>query len=408
MSEYNMTSNNVTVLMSTFNRSAFLVESIESLLAQSWPIHKIIVINDGSTDDTLEVLKAYEGRVDVVSKPNGGKAAALNMALQLVPEGLVWIFDDDDLALPKGLETLMTLLSSNPEANLAYGRHERFKVDTDGVVRILDDGYWRDCESDEFLAATLEDMFAHQPGMIVRKELYDLVGPFDETLVRSQDYDMLIRLARVATPVSTEEYIFRQRIHDGVRGTQANQLSSEAMSSSWAFFDKIIFRNIHPELKLGEYLGKDKKVHNPASKRHALIRRSAVMARKKLWSHAMDDLRNAAATSDEPLTQSENTALRRALASKYGCEEVLQDPKLVDELCQLAMSSATGSQIVASLARGLRWRVRSALFSENRWNSVRYFLLMNKLAKASSMFAKRYQPEMVASMKPFQKVDRSK
>ena len=109
--------------MPTFNRSAFLVESIESLLVQTHPIHKIIVINDGSTDGTLEVLKAYEGRVDVISKPNGGKAAALNMALQLVPEGLVWIFDDDDLALPDGLETLMTLLSRNPGANMAYGRH---------------------------------------------------------------------------------------------------------------------------------------------------------------------------------------------------------------------------------------------------------------------------------------------
>ena len=403
-----MTSNKVTVLMPTFNRSVFLVESIESLLAQTYPIHKIIVINDGSTDDTLEVLKAYKGRVDIISKPNGGKAAALNMALQLVPEGLVWIFDDDDLARPDGLETLMTLLSSNPQANMAYGRHERFKVDSDGHVRILGDGYWRDCESDEFLAATLEDMFAHQPGMIVRKELYDLVGPFDETLVRSQDYDMLIRLARVATPVSTEAYIFRQRIHNGVRGTQGKPVSAEAMPSSWALFDKIIFRNIHPELKLSEYLGKGKKVHNPASKRHALIRRSAVMARKKLWSHAMDDLRSAAATSDEPLTQSEITALRRALASKYGCEEILQDPKLVDELCQLAMSSTIGSQIVSSLARGLRWRVRSALFSENRWNSVRYFLLMSKLAKASSIFAKRYQPEMTASMKRFQKVDRFK
>ncbi len=402
-----MTNNKVTVLIPTFNRAAFLVESIESILVQTWPVDKIIVINDGSTDDTLEVLKAYEGRVEVLSKPNGGKAAALNAALAMVSEGLVWIFDDDDLALPGGLEALMTLLANDPSANMAYGRHKRFTVDAAGAIRILGEGYWRDCESDEFLAATLEDMFAHQPGMIVRKELYDLVGPFDETLVRSQDYDMLIRLARVATPASTEEYIFQQRIHDGMRGTQQNQLDAKAMSSSWTQFDKIIFRNIHPQLKLSEYLAKGQRVDNPDSKRHALIRRSAVMARKKLWSHAMDDLRAAAATTDAPLSHSEVTALRGALASKYGCDEILQDAKLVDELCQLATSSATGSQIVAAMARGLRWRVRSALFGARRWNSVRYFLLMSRLGKASSTFAKSYQPEMSASMKPFQKVDRS-
>ena len=396
-----MTNNKVTVLISTFNRSAFLVESIESILAQTWPVDKFIVINDGSTDDTLDVLKAYEGHVEVLSKPNGGKAAALNMALSLVPEGLVWIFDDDDVALPGGLETLMNLLLSDPAANMAYGRHERFTVDATGTTRMLEDGYWRDCESVDFLTATLEDMFAHQPGMIVRKALYDLVGPFDETLVRSQDYEMLIRLARIAKPVSTEDYIFRQRIHDGVRGTKDNQVDADSMSSSWAQFDRIIFRNIRLTLELGEYLAKGQKMDNPAAIRHALIQRGAVMARKKLWSHALVDLKTAAATSDAPLKHSEITALRGAFASKYGCDEVLRDSRLVDELCKLATSSLAGSRIVASLARGLKWGVRSALFTPNRWNSVRYLLLMTKLSRASSMFSKSYQPDSVASIRPF-------
>ena len=82
---------NVTVLIPTFNRSAFLRESLESILAQTRPAHEIIIINDGSTDDTLEQLKAYEGRVRVLSKSNAGKSAALNFGLKHVTGDLVWI-----------------------------------------------------------------------------------------------------------------------------------------------------------------------------------------------------------------------------------------------------------------------------------------------------------------------------
>lgn len=379
-----MTNNKVTVLISTFNRSAYLVESIESILAQTWPVDKIIVINDGSTDNTLDVLKAYEGRVEVLSKPNGGKAAALNMALGLVSEGLVWIFDDDDLAVPTALETLVGLLEADPKADMAYGRHQRFSVDGSGERRLLGTGYWTNCDSDEFLTATLDDMFAHQQGMIVRKSLYDQVGPFDESLVRSQDYDMLIRLARVGTAVSTEEFVFKQRVHDGMRGTQTKQVLAKKRNSSWSQFDKVIFRNYYPRIKLDEYLSDGRSISDPLNKRRALLRRASVMARKKLWELAIKDLRAAESVSQAPLSNPETVALRSAFASKYGCDEILANSKLIDELSGLAELSPVGAQIVSSLARGLRWRVRSEFTKIRCWKSVSYFLIMNKLKRAAS------------------------
>ena len=376
---------NVTVLIPTFNRSAFLRESLESILAQTRPAHEIIIINDGSTDDTLEQLKAYEGRVRVLSKSNAGKSAALNFGLKHVTGDLVWIFDDDDLAAPNALETLVGLLQANPEADMAYGRHERFAVDGSGEVRLLGTGYWTNCESDEFLTATLDDMFAHQQGMVVRKDLYDRVGAFDESLVRSQDYDMLIRLARVGTPVSTEEFVFQQRVHDGVRGTQTEQVQAKKRNSSWSQFDKVIFRNYYPQIKLNEYLSDGRSISDPLNKRHALLRRASVMARKKLWELAIKDLRAAERVSQAPLSKPETVALRSAFASKYGCEEILTNSMLIDELCDLADVSVVGAQIVSSLARGLRWRVRSEFTKIRCLKSVSYYLIMNKLKRAASM-----------------------
>jgi glycosyltransferase involved in cell wall biosynthesis len=376
---------NVTVLIPTFNRSAFLLESLDSILAQTRPAHEIIIINDGSTDDTLEQLKAYEGRVRVLSKSNAGKSAALNFGLKHVTGDLVWIFDDDDLAAPKALEILVGLLEANPEADMAYGRHERFSVDGSGDVRLLGTGYWTNCESDEFLTATLDDMFAHQQGMVVRKELYDRVGAFDESLVRSQDYDMLIRLARVGTPVSTEEFVFKQRVHDGIRGTQTEQVQAKKRNSSWSQFDKVIFRNFYPQIKLNEYLSDGRSISDPLNKRHALLRRASVMARKKLWELAIKDLRAAESVSLAPLSKPEKVALRSSFASKYGCDEILTNSMLIDELCELAEVSLVGAEIVLSLARGLRWRVRSEFTKIRCLNSVSYFLIMTKLKRAASM-----------------------
>src|SRR5688572_6812621 len=93
-----------TVIVPTFNRAAFVGETLDSLLAQSWPPGQIVVVDDGSTDGTPSALDRFGDRIEVIRKPNGGKATALNAALPLVRHGAVWIFDDDDIALPDGLE----------------------------------------------------------------------------------------------------------------------------------------------------------------------------------------------------------------------------------------------------------------------------------------------------------------
>ena len=105
-----MKSNSVTVLVPTFNRANFLLQSLTSILGQTRPADEIIIVNDGSTDDTLELLKPYEDRVRVLSQPNAGKAAALNFGLKHATGDLVWIFDDDDIAALNALEILVGLI----------------------------------------------------------------------------------------------------------------------------------------------------------------------------------------------------------------------------------------------------------------------------------------------------------
>ena len=360
-----MTAASVTVLIPTFNRAAWLIEALESILAQTRQPDEIIVINDGSTDDTIARLEPYQDRIQVLNQDNSGKSTALNRAMSLANGTLIWIFDDDDIAEPDALETLLGLLSDNPDADFAYGPHDRFEVCPDGHVIWQDTGYWRNCPPEDFLFETMLDMFAHQPGMLVRKSLYNRAGPFNKDLVRSQDYDMLLRLAQHGRPASTQNILFHQRQHSQPRGTASRVVTHEERFAVWRRYDQRILRNIRETLPLGKYLPADYNLTQSGMMRRALIRRGAVMARKGLWEEAGEDLRRAAHLSDLPLLPDEAADLRQMFMLKDGNDSGLTDPGVRKMLFSLRQESLIGTQIARVLGRAMLWRIRLALKKGN-------------------------------------------
>ncbi|MCA8899801.1 MAG: glycosyltransferase [Hyphomonas sp.] len=353
--------NTVTVLIPTFNRAEWLEQSLRSILSQTRRPDEIIVINDGSTDGTLAMLKAYAEDVRVLSQANSGKAAALNKGLSKARGDLIWVFDDDDIAAPDALETLVSALAASPNAAFAYGRHSRFEIDGNGRKRSLPGGYWRDCAPESFLFETMLDMFVHQQAMLVPRALYEQVGGFDERLIRSQDYEMLLRLAQAGNPVATSKVIFQQRVHDAPRGTLRRQFRGADRDRVWQAYDRVIFGQVRDTVDLAEFLGPEGETRDPAGLRHALIRRGIVMARKNLWSLAMKDFTRAAEVADSPLTRLEREDLRKTFMSKYASQSMKLGADVRRMLCDLAHVSGAGRQMSAILARALVWRVRQAL-----------------------------------------------
>ncbi len=100
----------VAIIVPTFNRARYLPECLDSLLAQTFPATQIVVVNDGSTDDTAQVVRPYLNRIAYVEKENGGKSTALNLVMRGIQSDYVWIFDDDDVALPDALEIHVAVL----------------------------------------------------------------------------------------------------------------------------------------------------------------------------------------------------------------------------------------------------------------------------------------------------------
>ncbi len=369
-----------TVIIPTYNRATYVASAIDSILAQSKPVAEIIVVDDASTDETTAIVERYGTRVCYLRKPfNSGKSASLNLAIERAAHPLIWIMDDDDLARPDAHQILCNLLTATPGTGFAYGRHERF-VDpaTTQARRTLGTGYWREVGPEDFLVATLEDFFAHQPGMLVRKSLYETVGPFATDLPRSQDYEMAIRLARSARSVGTQEVVFDQRVHDGARGPKSDRFAASSATSRWVEADQRIFRKLYENLPLRAYVPGAANELDENHRRRALIQRGVVMARKRLWQQAESDFTSVLYTHG-PISIEEREILARAFASKYGISDVVSDPLARNALAAIGRASR-GRWLGVCLARGIRWRVREAVLQGRLGEAAAAFSLMTVLA----------------------------
>ncbi len=126
-----MTAPLITVLIDTYNYGRFIEEAIHSVFDQDFPKEQleIIVVDDGSTDDTAERVKQYGSRVQYFYKPNGGQASAFNLGLQKARGELVALLDADDYWLPSKVRRVVEQFDSRPDAGLVYHSFREFKTE---------------------------------------------------------------------------------------------------------------------------------------------------------------------------------------------------------------------------------------------------------------------------------------
>lgn len=112
----------ITIITPTYNRARFIGETIESVLCQTCSDWELIIVDDGSTDDTHDVVARYsDERIRYVRQANAGETAARNSGIALARGNLLAFIDSDDVMLPHNLETLAATLAAHPEAGCAYG-----------------------------------------------------------------------------------------------------------------------------------------------------------------------------------------------------------------------------------------------------------------------------------------------
>jgi len=235
----------VSVVIPAFNAAATLDETLASVLAQSWPRLEIIVVDDGSRDDTAAVLARHAPRVRAIRRDNGGLAAARNTGLRAATGDFIALLDADDLCAPERLGAQVAVMRRRPDVVLSATefslfdesgtlspRHARQYYSRLGAAAAgpatffperleVDVGPWLPgaAAGGVTMAVQVGDVslplalgnFVHPPTVLFRRELLAAAGLFDETIRNCCDWEWLVRAARVGKFAFIDRPLLRYR-----------------------------------------------------------------------------------------------------------------------------------------------------------------------------------------------------
>lgn len=202
----------ISVLMPVYNSERYVAGSVESVLRQTLPDFEFIIVDDGSTDRSLEILRTYaakDSRIRLTSRENKGVARTRNEMLVQARGEFIAVMDADDIALPERFALQVSFLRTHPEVVCIGGAYEII----DEVGRLLT------ClspprENGEIQQQALagHGSICHSCAMIRRSSLLDING-YDEAFTIAPDLDLWLRLGEIGELVNLKEPILKYRIH---------------------------------------------------------------------------------------------------------------------------------------------------------------------------------------------------
>jgi len=182
----------ISIVTPSFNQAPFLEETLRSVLEQDYPNLEYIVVDGGSTDGSLEIIRRYADRIAWwVSEPDRGQTDAINKGFAHAHGEIFAWLNSDDTYQPRALSEAAAYLTAHPEAGMVYG--DANLVDESGQVI----GQFPAAQTDY---KHLRRGYVHIPqqAAFFRASLWHLVGPLDPTFYFAMDYDLWVRLARLA------------------------------------------------------------------------------------------------------------------------------------------------------------------------------------------------------------------
>ena len=208
----------VSVIIPAYNSANYIEEALESVFEQTFQDFEIIVIDDGSTDETGEVLKKYGDRIRLLFQDNGGCASARNKGIRIARGKYIAFLDADDLWMPTKLEKQVAMFEKNE--NLGMMTTGVYSFDEKGVF-----GYSKNKRKILMPGDVARNIFLHSnvgtPTVMVRKEVFDIVGLFEERtqqgekvfLSHGSDDNMWVRIAAHFDVELIDEALAKIRVH---------------------------------------------------------------------------------------------------------------------------------------------------------------------------------------------------
>lgn len=222
------TSSSISLVIPAYNRADLIGETIDSALAQSYPFAKIIVVDDGSTDNTTEVLERYGTLITVIQTPNNGVQAARNTGIRATNTEFVAVCDSDDLLEWNFCQSIVPWIEQHPEIDLCFCNFVNF--DTNSVTQ----DKFSLCPKSFFSGATeLDDIFitkvpdlyqrtlSYQPlfpsGLVISRTFFDQIGGYDPQFkgIGAEDWEFTLRAIANGDTALCKLPLVRIRRHPG-------------------------------------------------------------------------------------------------------------------------------------------------------------------------------------------------
>lgn len=177
----------ISLVTPSLNQGPFIRATIESVLSQEYPELEYLVQDGGSTDETLDILRRYEGWITWISEKDRGQADAINRGLHRARGEVLGYLNSDDVLRPGALHAVGEAFASRPETLFVYGRAAYLNTEGKTVSPYL--------VRPDALKRLADACFIAQPAAFFRRKVWDEVGDFDETLHHTMDYDYWLRIA---------------------------------------------------------------------------------------------------------------------------------------------------------------------------------------------------------------------
>ncbi|MGA2668939.1 MAG: glycosyltransferase [Ignavibacteria bacterium] len=226
----------ISVIIPTYNRASLISESIDSVLYQTYKDFDLIIVDDGSTDNTKEIISRYDDpRVKYEYRENRGVSAARNYGAEMTSADYIIFLDSDDILLENSLEKFVNCLDFNKEVGFGYGQANIMKVGGE-VYRVRKSHFFTDSQIIDPVKQIRELIF-HKPYTVstcaMRLSCFNAIGGFNEDMWFAEDWQFFVRLAKRYSAFYIAEPVTNMRVHD-------NQLQNEVKPGREKAFFSII------------------------------------------------------------------------------------------------------------------------------------------------------------------------
>jgi glycosyltransferase involved in cell wall biosynthesis len=231
----------VTIITPAYNRASFLNETVNSVLAQDYPNIEYIVLDDGSRDNTKEVMKKYSDRVHFESHPNMGETLTVNKGFALAHGEIICVINSDDPMLSGAVRTGVQALQSNPEALAAYPDWDEIGPDS----ALIQHRQLPDYDIENMLVGF---NVAMGPGVFIRRSSIERFGMRDPQFKYVGDLEFWFRLALHGKLVHIPRALATHRVHPGAASAtdQGARMADELVRMVHKVYS---FENVPPHLK---------------------------------------------------------------------------------------------------------------------------------------------------------------